>query len=114
MTAINKTSRNGAKLSRNGARKPAPTPTDFRRLAERIKQVSDLTRLSVLLLLGEGERSVGDLSAVTGSSMTALSRHLALLRLADIIVPRRDGQRNVYALTDAGRILRRAVVGVVG
>ncbi|HMB03427.1 MAG TPA: hypothetical protein VKP69_06765 [Isosphaeraceae bacterium] len=46
--------------------------------------------------------------------MTALSRHLALLRLAGLVVPRRDGQRNVYALTDAGRDLRRVLVGVVG
>jgi DNA-binding transcriptional ArsR family regulator len=95
-------------------RKPASEPADFRHLAGRFKQVSDLTRLSVLLLLGDGERSVGDLSAATGCSMTALSRHLALLRLAGIIVPRRDGQRNIYTLTDAGRGLRRVIVGVVG
>jgi DNA-binding transcriptional ArsR family regulator len=96
------------------ARKPASGPADFRRLAVRFKQVSELTRLRVLLLLGDSERSVGDLSAATGSSMTATSRHLALLRLAGMIVPRRDGQRNVYALTDAGWDLQRVVAGVVG
>ena len=93
---------------------PTPGPTDFRRIAERLKQGSDLTRLRVLLLLGDAERSVGDLRSEISCSMTAISRHLALLRLAGLIVPTRDGQRNVYALTDAGRDLRRAVVGVVG
>jgi DNA-binding transcriptional ArsR family regulator len=68
-------------------------PTDFRRLAARLKQVSDPTRLRVVLLLGDGERSVGDLCAEIACSMTSLSRHLALLRLVDLVVPRRDDQR---------------------
>ena len=46
--------------------------------------------------------------------MTVLSRHLALLRLAGLVVPRRDAQRNVYALTDAGRDLRRVIERVAG
>jgi DNA-binding transcriptional ArsR family regulator len=95
------------------ARQPPSGPTDFRRLAVRFKQVSDLTRLRVLLILGEGERSVGILSSEIACSMTVLSRHLALLRLAGLVAPRRDGQRNIYALTDAGRDLRSAIGGVV-
>jgi DNA-binding HxlR family transcriptional regulator len=95
-------------------REPTPGPPDFQRLAARLKHVSDPTRLHVLLLLGDGERSVGVLQAEVACSMTVLSRHLALLRLAGLVVPRRDAQRNVYALTDAGRVLRRAVEGVAG
>jgi DNA-binding transcriptional ArsR family regulator len=83
-------------------------------LAARFKQVSDLTRLQVLLILDQGERSVGILSSEIHCSMTALSRHLAFLRLTGLVVPRRDGQRNIYALTDAGRDLRSAIAGVVG
>jgi DNA-binding transcriptional ArsR family regulator len=56
----------------------------------------------------------GALRSEIAGSMTALSRHLALLRRAGLVVPRRDGQRNVYALTDAGRDLRRVLVGMVG
>ena len=96
------------------AREPPPGPTDFRRSAARLWQVSDPTRLRVVLLLGDGERSVGDLRAEITCSMTALSRHLALLRLAGLVVPRRDNQRNLYALTDAGRDLRRVVARMVG
>src|SRR5512135_1897304 len=54
---------------------PTPGPTDFRRMAERLKQGFDLTRLRVLLLLGDGERSVGDLRSEISCSMTAISRH---------------------------------------
>jgi DNA-binding transcriptional ArsR family regulator len=96
------------------AGKPAAGLIDFRRPAERLKQVCDLTRLSVLLMLGDGEQSVGAIRSNISCSMTVLSRHLALLRLAGLIVPRRDGQRNVYALTDAGRRMRRLVLALVG
>jgi DNA-binding transcriptional ArsR family regulator len=94
--------------------RPAASPADFHRVAGRLKQVSDLTRLRVLLLLGDNERSVGALCLEISCSMTALSRHLALLRLAGLIVARRNGQQNIYALTDAGWILRKVVQGVGG
>ena len=85
-------------------------PPDFQHAAQRIKEVSDLTRLQVLLLLGDGERTVGSLSSEISCSMSALSRHLAFLRLAGVVAPRRDGQRKVYDLTVAGRALRRVVL----
>lgn len=98
----------------DASRKPASPLIDFRRLAERLKQVSDLTRLCVVLMLGDGEQSVGGLRSRILCSMTVLSRHLAVLRLAGLIIRRRDGQRNVYTLTDAGRTMRRVVLAVVG
>lgn len=89
------------------------SPTAFRLLAERLKQVSDPIRIRVLLWLGDSERCVGGLHGEIACSMSVLSRHLTLLRLAGLIVPRRDGQRNVYSLTDAGQTLQRIVAGVV-
>jgi DNA-binding transcriptional ArsR family regulator len=99
---------------KKAGRRSAPDHVDFHRVAERLKQVSDLTRLNVLLLLGDRERSVGDLRAEIACSMTAISRHLTLLRLAGIVIPRRDGQRNVYALTEEGQGLHRVIMGVIG
>jgi DNA-binding transcriptional ArsR family regulator len=87
---------------------------DFRGVAEQFKQVADLTRIRVLLLLGDGERPVGSLSSEIACSMTSLSRHLTLLRLAGLIVSRREGQRNFYALTETGRDIRRVIVGLFG
>ncbi len=86
---------------------------DVVRLAVRLKQVSDLTRLHVMLLLGEEEHSVGALSKATGHGMSALSRHLSLLRLAEVVDCRRDGQRNIYVLTASGRELHRVVIAVL-
>lgn len=85
---------------------------DYREMAERFKQVSDVSRLHVLMLLGEKDLSVGDMGATIGMGMSALSRHLSRLRLAGIVICTRSGQRNVYALTDDGRNLRRLVMGL--
>ena len=96
------------------ARKPTTRAVDYRRLAGRLRLVSDPTRLRLLLVLGEGERSVGDLAAALGSSDASTSHHLAKLRAAGVVEPRKDSQRVYYSLTDAGRELVRAVEGLGG
>ncbi len=94
---------------------PPPRPTaEIRRVAELLKQVSDPTRLQVLMLLSEKERNVTELCADLGTqSQPAVSHHLALLRHGRLIEPRRAGKHNFYALTDAGRELAQVVNSVV-
>ncbi len=95
---------------------PAPTrPTaEIRRVAELLKQVSDPTRLQVLILLNEKERNVTELCSDLGTqSQPAVSHHLALLRHGRLIEPRRSGKHNFYALTEAGRQLAHVVNSVV-
>lgn len=87
---------------------------EIRRVAELLKQVSDPTRLQVLMLLSEKERNVSELCADLGTqSQPAVSHHLALLRHGRLIEPRRSGKHNFYALTEAGRELARVVDSVV-
>jgi DNA-binding transcriptional ArsR family regulator len=87
---------------------------EIRRVAELLKQVSDPTRLQVLMLLSEKERNVTELCADLGTqSQPAVSHHLALLRHGRLIEPRRSGKHNFYALTDAGRELAQVVNSVV-
>jgi DNA-binding transcriptional ArsR family regulator len=87
---------------------------EIRRVAELLKQVSDPTRLQVLMLLSEKERNVTELCTDLGSqSQPAVSHHLALLRHGRLIEPRRAGKHNFYALTDAGRQLADVVNTVV-
>jgi DNA-binding transcriptional ArsR family regulator len=87
---------------------------EIRRVAELLKQVSDPTRLQVLMLLSEKERNVTELCTDLGSqSQPAVSHHLALLRHGRLIEPRRAGKHNFYALTDAGRQLAEVVNSVV-
>ncbi len=87
---------------------------EIRRVAELLKQVSDPTRLQVLMLLSEKERNVSELCADLGTqSQPAVSHHLALLRHGRLIEPRRSGKHNFYALTEAGRELASVVDSVV-
>jgi DNA-binding transcriptional ArsR family regulator len=87
---------------------------EIRRVAELLKQVSDPTRLQVLMLLSEKERNVTELCADLGTqSQPAVSHHLALLRHGRLIEPRRSGKHNFYALTEAGRELAQVVNSVV-
>ena len=93
---------------------PARPTAEIRRVAELLKQVSDPTRLQVLILLSEKERNVTELCSDLGTqSQPAVSHHLALLRHGRLIEPRRSGKHNFYALTDAGRQLAQVVNSVV-
>ena len=90
---------------------PAPRPSpEIRRVADLLKQVSDPTRLQVLMLLNDKERNVSELCADLGTqSQPAVSHHLALLRHGGIIAPRRQGKNNFYSLTDTGSELAKVV-----
>src|SRR3954447_16389314 len=79
------------------------------RAAILLKQVSDPTRLRVILMLAEGEKFVGALCEELNQSQPAVSHHLALLRHGSIIAPRRQGKNNYYGLTEAGEKLAKVV-----
>src|SRR4051812_5417998 len=98
----------------SGSAGTRPT-AEIRRVAELLKQVSDPTRLQVLMLLSEKERNVTELCADLGTqSQPAVSHHLALLRHGRLIEPRRSGKHNFYYLTEAGRELAQVVNTIVG
>jgi DNA-binding transcriptional ArsR family regulator len=102
-----------ARSAKSSASSARPT-SEIRRVAELLKQVSDPTRLQVLMLLSEKERNVTELCSDLGTqSQPAVSHHLALLRHGRLIEPRRAGKHNFYALTDAGRQLAQVVNSVV-
>ncbi|SIN75040.1 DNA-binding transcriptional regulator, ArsR family [Singulisphaera sp. GP187] len=95
---------------------PPPRPSaEIRRVADLLKQVSDPTRLQVLMLLSENERNVSELCTELGTqSQPAVSHHLSLLRHGRLIEPRRSGKHNFYGLTEAGRELAAVVHTVIG
>jgi DNA-binding transcriptional ArsR family regulator len=110
-----------AKTKATTATKTTKTQTDagkrfkqVQRAANLLKQVSDPTRLQVILMLSEGEKHVGALCETLGQSQPATSHHLALLRHGSIIAPRRQGKNNFYALTEAGEQLASIVKTVIG
>lgn len=62
------------------------------------KALSDPTRREILRLLGERDRTAGDLVSHFHVSQPAVSRHLAVLRGAGLVSATRAGQNVVYAL----------------
>ena len=60
------------------------------------------SRLTILLVIGEGEACVCHLEAVLGKRQAYISQHLMALRDAGIITPRRDGRFIYYRITDPG------------
>jgi len=63
------------------------------------KILADLTRLRVLVLLSrEGELCVCELTHALGEIQPKISRHLALLREAEVVLDRRQGQWIYYRL----------------
>ena len=61
------------------------------------KILGDLTRLRVLVLLSrEGELCVCELTCALGEIQPKISRHLALLREAGIVLDRRQGKWVYY------------------
>jgi DNA-binding transcriptional ArsR family regulator len=83
------------------------------RAAILLKQVSDATRLQIVMMLAEGERHVGALCDALSQSQPAVSHHLALLRHGGIIAPRRQGKNNFYSLTETGEGLAGIVQTLV-
>ncbi len=68
------------------------------RLSTAFDALANPTRRRVLELLSLGERSVSELQLETAKSQSAVSQHLAVLREAGLVAPRRDGRRRLYRL----------------
>jgi DNA-binding transcriptional ArsR family regulator len=61
--------------------------------------LGDPTRREILLVLGEGEKSVNDLAdRIQHVGRTAVSSHLRVLRLAGVITERRQGRFRFYSV----------------
>jgi DNA-binding transcriptional ArsR family regulator len=64
--------------------------------------VAEPARRGILDLLLEGPRSVGEIVSSTGLSQPNASRHLRILREADLVEARPEGQRRLYKLRPEG------------
>jgi len=59
--------------------------------AESLRLLADATRIKILWALLQGESSVTCLAEIVGATPTAVSQHLAKLRLAGLVRGRREG-----------------------
>jgi len=71
---------------------------DTRQFSKYFKAFSDQSRLTILQLLSGGEMTVGEITQKLGLAQPTVSRHLAVLRAADVVHDRREGQQVIYSL----------------
>ncbi|UCG61376.1 MAG: winged helix-turn-helix transcriptional regulator [Candidatus Zixiibacteriota bacterium] len=62
------------------------------------KAFGDSTRFKIIQLLSAKEMSVNEITAAVGLSQPTVSRHLSVLRDAEVVVDRREGQQVYYRL----------------
>ena len=64
--------------------------------------LADTNRRAILEELGQGERSVAELTRRVGISQPAVSRHLRLLKSAGLVDDYPEGAKNIYRLRREG------------
>ncbi len=62
------------------------------------RALADETRRAILRALADGPKTSGDLAGLFDSSWPTISRHLAVLKQAGLVVSERRGQEIVYEL----------------
>ena len=62
------------------------------------KALADPTRREILRLLRGGEKTAGDLARQFDMTKPSMSHHFAVLKQADLIASRREGQQIYYFL----------------
>ena len=65
---------------------------------EVFKALSDPTRRGILRMLSHGERTAGELAEPFDMTKPSMSHHFTVLKEADLIRSRREGQQIIYAL----------------
>ncbi|MGQ7791584.1 ArsR/SmtB family transcription factor [Faunimonas sp. B44] len=83
------------------------TPADVEALLDQARKASDLlkalaheSRLLILCLLAEGEKSVTELEQILTLPQPTVSQQLARLRFDRLVRTRRDGRTIFYSLAD--------------
>jgi DNA-binding transcriptional ArsR family regulator len=77
-----------------------PARERLERTASLFRALGDPGRLSMLLLLREGEACVSELAAATGEALNTVSQRLGLLERDALVHKRREGRHVYYRLSD--------------
>jgi DNA-binding transcriptional ArsR family regulator len=92
-------------------------PADAERMADKAKRAADFlkalaheSRLMILCILSQGERSVSELEEILSLRQPTVSQQLARLRADGLVAARRDGKTIFYSLASEEA---RVVVGAV-
>lgn len=87
------------RMNADSARCARRLPDDQANLvAEVFRMLADATRVQILWALVSCERSVNDLASHVGKPAPSVSQHLAKLRMARLVRPRREGTTIFYSM----------------
>jgi ArsR family transcriptional regulator, arsenate/arsenite/antimonite-responsive transcriptional repressor len=89
-----------AHASRSVATQTRRRGADDRQMTKIFKALSDTTRQQILELLEQRERNVGEIVCNFNLSQPTISRHLSVLKEADLVVDQRQGQNVIYRLNE--------------
>ena len=67
-------------------------------LQQTMRALADPTRREILAILKNGPLAAGEITAHFDVTAAAISRHLSILREADLILDRREGKFIIYEL----------------
>lgn len=71
-----------------------------RKMTKVFKALGDGTRQQILQLLEDQQYTVGEIVAKFDLSQPTISRHLSVLKEADLVIDQRRGQNVIYRLND--------------
>jgi DNA-binding transcriptional ArsR family regulator len=84
-----------------------------KRAADFLKALSHETRLLILCMLAQGEKSVTEIEHMLDLRQPTVSQQLARLRADDLVATRRDGKVIYYSLaSEEARVILAAVYDV--
>ncbi len=67
-------------------------------MSRQLSVLSNISRVHIIMLLCDGELTVGTLAASVGLSQSALSQHLLKLKEVGAVTVRREAQRRFYSI----------------
>lgn len=81
-------------------------------LQQTLKALADPTRREILNLLKSGKKSAGEITAHFDITAAAISRHLSVLKDADLVYDSRDGKFIYYTLNTS--VLEETLLWITG
>lgn len=70
--------------------------------SELLKALSHESRLLILCILVNGERTVSEIETILGIQQAVVSQHLARLRIEELVKTRREGRQVYYSIANPG------------